>query len=245
MTADSFSKRIANKRDFLPQSVPVTRVDADLPKIPPTQQTPAAIEAHFLHHGGTSSSSLRLQDCETTSQGENGQQRVKAAVLVPIWRSSRPSVLLTQRSQTLSSHAGQIALPGGRMDRQDASFAGAALREAEEEVGLPARFVTVLGALPHFYTNTGYEICPIVGLVEPEAKAFIQANPGEVDEVFDVPLDFLLDPANHRHHHYRDNALDRQWISIPYSDAAAGKERFIWGVTASILRSFYRFMQVP
>ena len=264
MTAELFTKRIANQPGFSPQSVPVVHVDADLPAIALSRQTPLALEQLFARahqtpsglSGGSASAHRLCADvhadlhanvhADVSGAGPRASAALaKAAVLLPIMRSEHPSVLLTQRSLSLSSHAGQIALPGGRVDPQDHSLAAAALREAQEEVGLQAQFVTVLGGLPPFQTNTGFEIWPVVGLVSAQAKPFLAPNPGEVDALFEVPLSFLLDPANHRHHHYRDAHLDRQWLSMPYHDVQAAEERYIWGVTAGILRSLYQFMQTP
>lgn len=260
MTAQLFAKRVANARDFLPQSVPVVHVDADLPAIALGQQTPLALEQRFakarhcLHSPSSAGKAAPrfMADVHAdlhgahAGMGPRGSRTLaQAAVLLPIMRTAHPSVLLTRRSLSLSHHAGQIALPGGRVDPHDHSLAAAALREAQEEVGLQAQFVSVLGGLPAFETNTGFEIWPVVALVNPQARAFLAPNPGEVDEVFEVPLPFLLDPANHRHHHYRDGPLERQWLSMPYHDAQAGQERYIWGVTAGILRSLYQFMQTP
>ncbi len=172
-----------------------------------------------------------------------------AAVLIPIVlrgpEGSEPHVLLTQRTQHLSTHAGQIAFPGGKVDAQDPSAEHAALREAHEEVGLEPHWVDVLGTLPHYVTGTAFHITPVVGLVSPQLN--INANPHEVADVFEVPLSFLMDPSNHRYHEFeRDGAL-RHWYSMPYNEPpCAGhsdfKERFIWGATAGMIRNLYRFL---
>lgn len=241
MSAESFSKRIANRLDFDPASVPVIKIDSDLPPIAKSQLTVRAIEAKFHDFAAMSA---RKHTPKPTAQ-ESCCTLKRAAVLLPIWHSNQPTVLFTKRAQTLSKHAGQIAFPGGRLDPQDASVVAAALREAHEEVGLEARFVTILGPLPLVQTSTGYAVSPIVALIQPEAKSFLKANACEVDDIFEVPLDYLLNPANHRHHYYRDHGLERQWLSIPYQDSASGKNHFIWGMTARIVRSLYQFMQVP
>ncbi len=150
-------------------------------------------------------------------------------------------VLLTQRTAHLRSHAGQIALPGGKIDAEDASAAAAALREAEEEVGVHPAGVEVLGQMPQYVTGTGYRITPVVALLPSELELI--ANPHEVADMFTVPLPFLMDPRHHRKHQWQpDSTHRREWFSMPYYDMAAGKERYIWGVTAGILRDFYRFM---
>lgn len=172
-----------------------------------------------------------------------------AAVLVPIvLRGSDgqdPHVLLTQRTQHLSSHAGQIAFPGGKVDAEDASLEHAALREAQEEVGLSPQYVQILGSLPNYITGTAFHITPVVGLVSPDFS--MTPNPYEVADVFEVPLSFLMNPENHRLHEFERDGVVRQWYSMPYLDRhpslnGSTKERFIWGATAGMIRNFYRFL---
>src|SRR3546814_4866005 len=117
-----------------------------------------------------------------------------AAVLVPVTDRAEPGVILTQRTKTLSRHPGQIAFPGGRVDPGDADVTAAALREAEEEIGLPPARVTVIGAADRYRTITGFEVTPIVGVVPPDLV--LTPHEAEVAEVFEVPLAFLLDGAN-------------------------------------------------
>jgi 8-oxo-dGTP pyrophosphatase MutT (NUDIX family) len=151
-----------------------------------------------------------------------------AAVLVPL--VNRPQglqVLLTQRSADLPDHAGQISFPGGRVEPDDASLAAAALREATEEVGLPAASVSVLGHLAEYETVTGYRVTPVVGWVEPPFALI--PDPVEVADVFEVPLAFLLDPANQQRHFRMLGTLRRDYWAIPYG------ERYIWGATAAML----------
>ena len=153
-----------------------------------------------------------------------------AAVLVPIIRrESALTVLLTQRTEDMPSHAGQIAFPGGRPQASDTDFVDTALREAEEEVGLARQFVEVIGSVDHYRTGTGYEITPVVGLVTP---GFItRADPREVADVFEVPLAFFLDEKNHRIDSRVFQGRERRYYAMPYG------ERYIWGATAGMLKN--------
>jgi 8-oxo-dGTP pyrophosphatase MutT (NUDIX family) len=153
-----------------------------------------------------------------------------AAVLFPIvLRDAGHTVLLTQRTAHLRDHAGQISFPGGRVEAEDISPSHTALRETEEEIGLQRERIEILGFLPEYRTGTGFRVTPVVALVRPPFN--LQADPFEVAEVFEVPLAFLLDPANHQRHsmHYR-GAL-RNYFAMPYGDY------FIWGATAGMIRS--------
>ncbi len=161
-----------------------------------------------------------------------------AAVLMPLVMHERPTVLLTQRTAHLSTHSGQIAFPGGKLDDTDADAVAAALRETHEEIGLAPPQVEVLGSLPTYITGTSFIVTPVVGLVQP--GFVLQPNPHEVDEVFEVPLDFLMNPSNHRRHGMEWEGVLREWYSMPYQDAS--QERFIWGATAGMLRNFYRLL---
>lgn len=161
-----------------------------------------------------------------------------ASVLVPLVRRERMSVLLTTRTAHLSSHSGQIAFPGGKADEEDADAVATALREATEEVGLQAADVQVLGTLPLYTTGSGFWITPVVALVRAEHTLALNAH--EVADSFEVPLEFLMNPANHRHHVHEWGGIQRHWLSMPYQDGV--HERFIWGATAGMLRNLYRFL---
>ncbi|MGJ4938310.1 CoA pyrophosphatase [Bradyrhizobium sp. HKCCYLRH2015] len=154
-----------------------------------------------------------------------------AAVLIPVVDHPEPTVLLTQRSPNLSSHAGQIAFPGGKIDVTDASPLDAALREAEEEVGLDRSFVDPIGYLDVYGTAFGFRILPTVARVRPGFT--LKINEGEVDDAFEVPLAFLMDPANHQLHSKEFRGMERSYYAMPFA------ERYIWGATAGILRVLY------
>jgi 8-oxo-dGTP pyrophosphatase MutT (NUDIX family) len=170
----------------------------------------------------------------------------EAAVLIGLLPSPDAhqslQVVLTQRCDHLDTHPGQIAFPGGKMDAGDADAAAAALREAHEEISLPPAQTQILGSLMPYETGTGFRVTPVVALLQPSVT--LVPNPLEVTDIFHVPLDFLMNPANHRKHVWQPaNDHRREWFSIPYTDPD-GQERFIWGVTAGILRDLYRFLSV-
>lgn len=162
--------------------------------------------------------------------GVPAQGLTPAAVLFPIVdREGAYTVLLTQRTAHLRDHAGQISFPGGRVEVEDASPVHTALRETEEEIGLPSDRVEILGFLPEYRTGTGFRVTPVVGLLHPPLE--IKPDPFEVAEVFEVPLDFLIDPANHQQHSMHYRGAMRQYFAMPYGDY------FIWGATAGMIRS--------
>jgi 8-oxo-dGTP pyrophosphatase MutT (NUDIX family) len=154
-----------------------------------------------------------------------------AAVLIPVIDHPQPTVLLTQRSPHLNDHAGQIAFPGGKIDVTDASPLATALREAEEEIGLPREFVEPIGYLDLYGTSFGFRILPTVARVRPGFS--LRINRSEVDDAFEVPLAFLMDPANHQVHSREFRGMERSYYAMPFA------ERYIWGATAGILRVLY------
>lgn len=150
-----------------------------------------------------------------------------AAVLVPVIAREPLTVLLTERTHHLSSHAGQVAFPGGKVDPSDVSPVAAALREAEEEIGLDARLIEPLGYLDSYRTGTGFQIMPIVALVAPDFT--LAPNEHEVAAVFEVPLAFLMDPANHQRHTREWRGRNRAFYAVPFGD------HYIWGATAGMI----------
>lgn len=172
-----------------------------------------------------------------------------AAVLIPLIERPRGVVLLlTLRSESLLSHSGQVAFPGGRVDDTDASVVDAALRETREEIGIEPDAIEILGEMPEYQTGTGYVITPVVGLVDPAVSvATLKPEPAEVAEVFEVPLAFLMDPANHQRRLFSwkqdDVEFQRSFFTMPWRpDPALPQEYFIWGATAAMLRNLYRFL---
>ena len=154
-----------------------------------------------------------------------------AAVLVPVVARDEPMVLLTQRTAHLKDHAGQISFPGGKIDKGDASPLAAALREANEEIGLAADRIEPIGYLDLYLTTFGFRIVPVVARVTP--GFVLTLNPDEVDDVFEVPLAFLMSPENHQRKSREWNGLTRHFYEMPFG------ERYIWGATAGILRNLY------
>ena len=233
---------------FNPRQVPVAGVDAHLPAVPPERLTAAALRQRF---GAPPPWQPELRAEPRFAD----RAPAAAAVLVPLVdRPGGLSVLLTERTHNLSTHSGQVAFPGGKVDPEDADAVAAALREAEEEVALPPAFVEVIGQLPVSVTGTQFIVTPVVAVVRP--GFVLHPNPHEVAHAFEVPLAFLMNPAHHRRHRLEWDGQAREWFSMPYVERvrverAAGEtpptpdsevERFIWGATAGMLRNFYRFL---
>jgi 8-oxo-dGTP pyrophosphatase MutT (NUDIX family) len=160
-----------------------------------------------------------------------------AAVLIPVVNHAQPTVLLTQRAAHLNDHAGQISFPGGKIDATDASPLDAALREAEEEIGLKREFIDPIGYLDLYATGFGFRILPTLARVKPGFT--LRINETEVDDAFEVPLSFLMDPANHQLHSKEFRGIARSYYAMPFA------ERYIWGATAGILRVLYERIYLP
>lgn len=159
----------------------------------------------------------------------------QAAVLFPIVMHGRPTVLLTERAADLPSHAGQIAFPGGKVEPHDHDELETALRETREEIGLDQSWIEPLGYLDNYRTGTNFNIVPVVALVMPGFS--LEVDTREVAAVFEVPLDFLLDPANHELHQRAWHGRMRTYYAMPYQG------HYIWGATAGMIRNFHERMQ--
>ena len=154
-----------------------------------------------------------------------------AAVLIPVVEHDEPSVLLTQRSAHLPQHPGQVSFPGGKIEKSDDSPLASALRETQEEIGLDPRLAQPLGYLDVYMTTLGYRIVPVIARLKPGFA--LKLNPMEVDNVFEVPLSFLMNEANYQRHSRDWQGVTRHFYAITHG------ERYIWGVTAGILRNLY------
>lgn len=224
---------------FDPRSIPVQGVDDHLQGVATDRLKPDALRQRFANPP------VWTPEHSVEKKFEDREPSL-AAVLLPLVMRDELMLLLTQRTTNLSTHSGQIALPGGRTDNTDTDATDTALREATEEIGLPRSHTEILGTLPVYVTGTAYIITPVVALVTP--GFVLQPNPAEVADVFEVPLAYLMNPANHRRHAVEFDGVTREWLSMPYLDAAVRqddgrlKERFIWGATAGMLRNLYRFL---
>ncbi len=221
-----------------PHAVPVVGTDRHLPAVDPELLTPEALRSRFAS----------AQGWRADIDGDTGADPAglsAASVLVPlVLRPEGLRVLLTRRTEHLRDHAGQISFPGGRVEQDDADAVATALREAEEEVGLPREAVDVIGQLPHYTTVTRYVVTPVVALVHPPFDLRLDAF--EVAEAFEVPLSFLMTPAHHQRHDFELQGERRQFLSMPWQvrDAqGAQRSYFIWGATAAMLRNLYAFLR--
>lgn len=166
----------------------------------------------------------------------DGSPATAASVLIAlVQRPAGLSLVLTQRNADLTDHPGQISFPGGRAEAYDASPVETALREAEEEIGLDRTHVEVIGSLPDYYTGTGYRVTPVVALVTPSFT--LQADPGEVEEIFEVPLAFLMDGLHHQRLSVELPSGRRSFYAMPYGTY------YIWGATAGMLRNLFHFLR--
>jgi 8-oxo-dGTP pyrophosphatase MutT (NUDIX family) len=224
-----------------PRVVPVAGTDAHLPALAPERLSESALRMRFVD-------GRPAVDWTPELRGDGRvfveKTPTEAAVLIPlVRRDDGLHVLLTQRTDHLRDHAGQISFPGGRSEPADGGPAGTALRETEEEIGLGRRHVEVIGELPTYTTVTSYVVTPVVALVTPPFELVLDGF--EVSEAFEVPLAFLMSPAHHRRHVFSFEGGQRQFLSMPWRQpdpAGSGREYFIWGATAAMLRNLYRFL---
>ena len=186
-------------------------------------------------------SSDALPDSVYGDEGVRPQREslTPASVLIPIVAREPAgagglTVIFTQRAAHLKDHSGQVSFPGGRVAAADPSPEATALRESREEIGLDSARVEILGRLPEYHTRTGYRITPVVGVVAPPFE--LRADASEVEDIFEVPLAFLLDPANHQRHSREWQGELRWFFAMPYEG------RYIWGATAGMLVNLYRFL---
>ena len=177
---------------------------------------------------------LTGDDLEKQNEASRQPSKPAAVLLLVVNHAGEPTVVFTQRTTHLATHAGQIALPGGSCDADDCTPERTALREAEEELGIPPERVQVLGRLPEYHTSTGFAVTPVVGWAEPPLEYHPDAH--EVADVFEVPLGFLLDARNHRYESAFFKGRMRKYWAMPYG------ERFIWGATAGMLVTFHRIL---
>jgi 8-oxo-dGTP pyrophosphatase MutT (NUDIX family) len=232
---------------FEPETLPVEATGAHLPPVAAERLTTDGLRARFEQRLAWAPEPV----VEVQWRNTPGDPRV-ASVLVPlVVRDHGLTVLLTQRADHLNDHAGQVSFPGGRQEPFDADAIATALREAQEEVGLAPSRVEILGALPDYLTGTGFCVTPVIGLVHPPFA--LKMDELEVAEVFEVPLAFLMDPANHEERVFRHEGGERRFFAMPYprskSAGASGQgvsevggHHFIWGATAAMLRNLYRFL---
>ncbi|HEX4584428.1 MAG TPA: CoA pyrophosphatase [Burkholderiaceae bacterium] len=202
----------------------------------PGRLTPAGIRQRFLQ-AGPWTPELR-SDAAPPSQGAEAPR--PAAVLVPlVRRDDQLNVLLTHRARHLQDHAGQISFPGGRIEPSDRGAVDAALRESGEETGLPIDRIEIFGTLPIYLTVTRFEVTPVVGMIA--APIELRLDAGEVEDAFEVPFAFLMNPRNHQRRLVTTGDARRFVYTIPYDDGR--RERMIWGVTAAIVRNLYGFLR--
>lgn len=230
--AFQISECVLPKLPFDPALLPVDSLAGE-PPVADQQLTMDALRLRFSAlppwHPETSADQLTRDE---------GMMLTPASVLLPLMiRETGLTLLFTQRTAHLTAHAGQVSFPGGRRERQDGSSIETALRETEEEVGLDRRHVEVLGTLPDYLTGTGYRVTPVVALVHPPFS--LRADPGEVAEIFEVPLRFLMDGTNHqlRSAEFPNGRGRRSFYAMPYD------RFFIWGATAGMLRNLFHFLR--
>lgn len=222
---------------FDPLLVPLLPTPTDLPPAPVHRLTAEGLRQQFRSPPRWSAE--KLADRAMPVEAPNA-----AAVLIPLVMHQHPTVLLTRRTSHLKAHAGQISFPGGRVEPGDLDLVATALREAQEEVGIPPGAVEILGCLPDYTTVTGFVVTPVVGLLQPPLQLKLDAY--EVDEVFEPSLQWLMTPAHHQLRGIEAAGQRHEFFAMAWRDqaqsASDARDYFIWGATAAMLRNLYRFL---
>jgi 8-oxo-dGTP pyrophosphatase MutT (NUDIX family) len=218
------------KPPFDPQQLPIDAIAGE-PAVALERLAPAWLRSRFA-----TPPLWTPETGERVLPGREARAPTQASVLVPLVRRAHGlTLLLTQRTDHLTDHAGQISFPGGRAEDYDTDAVDTALRESEEEIGLARRHVEILGTMPHYLTGTGYCVTPVVGLIEPPFE--VTADPSEVAAIFEVPLAFLMDGMNHQRLSVELPGGRRTFYAMPYEGY------YIWGATAGMLRNLFHFLR--
>ena len=230
----------ASQSIFDPREVPIVSRDSHMPAVEQSLLTPDGMRLRFTQEKQWQAEVTDENRAALAKEGSfragRGNELTPAAVLIPlIMHENELKILLTQRTAHLHDHPGQISFPGGRSDPQDASAIDTALREAEEEIGLPSNRVEVLGSLPHYLTITGYQVTPVVSLVD--AGHTYEPDEFEVADIFEVPMAYLMNPHHHEQRMWESPQGYRRFYAMPYEN------KFIWGATAGMLRNLYHFLK--
>ena len=241
LNPEDYAINVAAPLGFDAQAVPIHKVCVDEKQVAKELLEPIGLKDRFR---SPPEWQLEITDenrhviaADIIAKRQSAGKTTKAAVLIPLLlKEDGLWVLLTQRTNHLHDHAGQISFPGGRMDEGDQSPYDTALRESKEEIGLDPSRVEIIGHLPEYLTVSGYSVTPVVGLVQAQAEYVLDEF--EVADVFEVPLSFLLDPSNHQVRLWQSEQGSRRFYAMPYGD------RFIWGATAGMLRNLYHLLKV-
>jgi 8-oxo-dGTP pyrophosphatase MutT (NUDIX family) len=230
----------ASQSIFDPREVPIVSRDSHMPAVELSLLTPDALRLRFTQEKQWEAEVTDENRAALAREGSfkagRGNELTPAAVLIPlIIYENELKILLTQRTAHLHDHPGQISFPGGRSESEDISAVDTALREAEEEIGLPSDRVEVLGSLPHYLTITGYQVTPVVSLVV--AGHAYEPDEFEVADIFEVPMAYLMNPHHHEQRMWQSPQGYRRFYAIPYEN------KFIWGATAGMLRNLYHFLK--
>ncbi|MEY3847026.1 MAG: hypothetical protein RL615_16 [Pseudomonadota bacterium] len=230
----------ASQSIFDPREVPIVSRDSHMPAVEQSLLTPDGLRLRFTQEKQWQAEVTDENRAALAREGSvkagRGNELTPAAVLIPlIMYQNELKILLTQRTAHLHDHPGQISFPGGRSDPEDTSAIDTALREAEEEIGLPSDRVEVLGSLPQYLTITGYQVTPVVSLVD--AGHSYQPDEFEVADIFEVPMAYLMNPHHHEQRMWQSPQGYRRFYAMPYEN------KFIWGATAGMLRNLYHFLK--